>query len=236
MKTTATLVLSAIGLAALALPAEAGTMRFTVETQIPATPDIAVVSMGVDVRGQTAASALSEANRRVQAMMDTLHAAGVADKDIKTANFSVSPILEYPKNNYDGRNAIIRGYGVQNMLLVTIHNIDQAGDLLDKVVSSGANDLRGIDFNVSNPDQYIDQARKQAISEARHRAQVYAESGGLTLKGLKELDESSSMSRPMDAMPKMMATAAAPAPVPVSPGQDMLSLTINATFEFDDAK
>ncbi len=61
------------------------------ETQ--ATPDLAHISAGVVTQGATAAVVTQQNTQSMRGVFDALRAAGVAEADIRTSRFNVSPTL-----------------------------------------------------------------------------------------------------------------------------------------------
>ncbi len=53
--------------------------------------------------------------------------------------------------------------------------------MIDTLVGAGANDIGGINFSVSNASKLLDEAREQAIADARRKAEIYAKAAGVTL-------------------------------------------------------
>ena len=49
------------------------------------------------------------------------------------------------------------------------------------LVGAGANDIGGINFSVSQASKLLDEAREQAIADARRKAEIYARAAGVTL-------------------------------------------------------
>ena len=108
-------------------------------------------------------------------VVDALKGEGLDAKDIQTTNFSVQPLYEERK---EGRPPRIIGYQVTNSVRLTLHDIGKLGQILDKVVSLGANDVGAIEFGVAEPEALKDEARKLAMSKAIANAKLYAEAAG----------------------------------------------------------
>jgi uncharacterized protein YggE len=70
---------------------EGALLTVNAEGLVEGRPDMATISLGVTTEGQTAAAALAENARRSQALIQALRRAGVAERDIQTANVSVYP-------------------------------------------------------------------------------------------------------------------------------------------------
>ncbi|EYF04645.1 Hypothetical protein CAP_4321 [Chondromyces apiculatus DSM 436] len=61
-----------------------------------AAPDIARANLGIEINAPTVGEATRQANERMAAIMTALKQLGVAEKDIRTSNFSVNFERQYP--------------------------------------------------------------------------------------------------------------------------------------------
>jgi hypothetical protein len=144
---------------------------------VPVKPDVAAISIGVSVEDENAQSAVSRNSAATAKVIAELEGAGVEKKDIKTSYFSVNP--QFRTEGPEKRQVIT--YRAANIVRVTIRDIGKAGDILAKVVAAGSNQINGPNFQVSEPDAYLDEARKKAVENAMSKARAYASAAGLKL-------------------------------------------------------
>lgn len=191
-------------------------------------PDIAIVTIGVVSRAETARAALDANNADLAKVIATIQSTGVEDTDIGTSGFSVNPIYESrPKPASSAEKAPrIVGYQVSNEVRVTIRDIADSGAILDKVVTAGANQIGSIQFDVSDREAPADEALKQAIAEATRKANIMADAAGVDL--VRILDINASSGAPTFARVEMRATSDA---VPVMPGERQVTANANITWE-----
>jgi uncharacterized protein len=202
------------------------------EASVSAKPDVVHVTIGVESTGKAANEVLSANSKTTGDVLAALKAAGVDPTDLQTSNFSVQPLILRPQNSSlssSDEGPSITGYTVSNAVNVTLHDLPRLGDLLDKAVNAGANSIDGVQFDVSNQSALLDDARKTALADARHKAEIYAEAAGLKLGKLVELSENAGMVVGPVYRVKM-ATAA----VPIESGSSALSVTVSARFELDE--
>jgi hypothetical protein len=135
--------------------------------------------------------------------MKTLLAAvkslGIADKDVQTSNFSISfertnpsaPIASGAATGVktDGVQTLDGFYRVNNMIQVTIRDLDSVGDVLDAAVEAGANNVWGVSFGLDNTDALEAQAREKAVSDARARAESLARLNNVTVGDVLSISE-----------------------------------------------
>lgn len=193
---------------------------------VKATPDKVVISTGVTTEGQTARAALDKNTEAMTKVVDGLKGAGIEPKDIQTSNFSVSPVYEQRK---DGEAAFITGYRVTNQVRIIVRDTKKLGDILDKVVEVGANEIGSIQFGMAEPEALKDEARKLAMRNAIADAKLYAEAAGVELGPVLTIVEEEGYQPRYDAAASMeMAAAKA---VPIEGGTTMIEVRLRVTWE-----
>jgi len=139
------------------------TMTLTGFGEVAATPDMAMLSLGVVTQGQTAAGALGENSRHLARVFDRLEAEGIAAEDMQTTRFSIDPI--WSQRDLDSREPPrIDGYTVTNSLSVTLRDLGRIGTVLDTVTQAGANDFGGLQFGLQDPALLQEAARRAAVA------------------------------------------------------------------------
>jgi len=76
-------------------------------------------------------------------------------------------------------------YVVSNMVEVTVRKVDTLGDVLSAATAAGANNVWGINFDVSDKRPLVERARAQAFENARADAQRLADLSGVKLGRLR---------------------------------------------------
>jgi uncharacterized protein YggE len=189
-----------------------------------AEPDQATVSAGVTAEAATAEAALAANSELMQKVVEGLKQAGVAAKDIQTSNFNLEPRYTIPKDNTP---AVIDGYRVSNQVSVLVRDLKGLGGLLDKLVSLGANQVNGLSFEVSKAETLKDDARKEAVANARRRAELLAAAAGAQVGEVVTISEETSFGGPR---PMGMRAAKADA-VPIEAGTETLEARVTVTWK-----
>lgn len=189
-------------------------------------PDIVSISTGVESDAAIAKDALAKNNAAMTKVVEELKQSGIEAKDIQTTNFSVEP--RYDTRDEDKAPKLI-GYHVNNSVFITLRDISKLGEVLDKIVSLGANSIGGISFGVANREAVENEARKLAMADAIAKAKLYAEAAGA------ELGEVMTISEEGGYRPYFEKRAAAPmasaAPVPIEAGTESVSMQVSVTWE-----
>jgi hypothetical protein len=191
-----------------------------------ATPDTLTISMGVQVNGATASAALSDANNQASTLTGSLTASGVAAGDVRSTDFSIVPTL-----TPSGR---ISGYQVSNALLVTLHDMPDAGRVIDTAASSVGDAIRvsGITFSVSNTASVDGQARADAVSAAAAHARSMARAAGASLGGICSVSDTTTGPEPFSEAGTAAdgANAGSNLPVPLEPGTQQASAQVTVVY------
>ena len=188
-------------------------------------PDVATVTLSVEVEKPTAAEAANENARRADAVIAGLKSAGVDAKDIATVGLSLYPVW----NNNQNQPHVISGYQATNRIAVRVQPLDKAGGLIAQTVANGA-DYQGVGFDVSDRQAREDALRVKAVENAAHRAELYARGAAMKLGPLQSIraDSAQPVYQPLAA--HSFKAASAPIPAPIEPGLITLSEAVSATW------
>lgn len=191
---------------------------------VTADPDIALISTGVVSEAETAREALERNTAAMRRLIDGLKAAGIEPRDIQTTSFNVEPRYEQTR---DGRAPKIVGYRVHNQVRITAREIGRLGETLDRAVTLGANQIGGIQFEVSKAETLKDEARREAMANALRRAQLFAAAAEVQLGDVLRIEEGIQHEGPQP-LPYTRALKAEAAPI--ERGTLTLEATVNVTW------
>lgn len=217
------LALAVCSAAAQAQPVTDKFITVTGDATVSVAPDLAMVRGGVTTHGKTAQEA-SEANTRdMQAVIAALKEAGIEERDIQTTRLSIYPQQDANKSG----QARIVGFQATNHVNVRLRDVTRVAAVLDRMISAGANEISGISFAVADESKVLDNARRQAVADARRKAEVYAQAAGVRLGRAVLIQEEGT---PTLFQPRTATLRAAAAP-PVSPGEETLRTSVTMSFE-----
>ena len=198
------------------------------EGRASAAPDVAVLGLGVSAKASTVGAANSQAQQAMTALLDSLEANGVQEKDIQTTSFAIQP-------EYDYRNdeQVLTGYRVSHMLQVKVRDIDRAGEVIDDAVQAGGDllQVQSISFIIDDTTALSSQARQKAMADAQAKAEELASLAGVTLGDPTYITESTSTpySQPYDYGLRADSAEAAPA-TQISLGELEIVVYVNITY------
>jgi uncharacterized protein len=215
--------------------------------RISAKPDIAEVTAGVVTHAPTAKDALAANNESMSRLLQVLKEHGIAEKDIQTSQIQISPQYSQPQPRpYNPQGAPVApgdsqpgefvprivGYKVDNSVRVISRRIDHLGPVLDAIVQAGANQISGISFRVEHAERLLDEARKRAVADAKHKGELLAGEAGVVLGPPLKIAEQDGLV----PGPARFFGAAMAAPMAVAPGEQELAVTISLIYELKTPK
>ncbi len=200
--------------------------------EVKGIPSKASISVGITETAKTADEAKNQANKVINDITNQLKTLGVAEKDIKTSNFSSYPEREMmPVNSGGNTNS---GYTVTENLDITFDSVDKANKGLDIATAAGANNIGGVQFTLDEKkkEELEQQARIAAINDAKTKAQKLANAAGIRLGRVLNISESQGgfplpmAAKAMDAQGTTNAT-----PTQLNPGENTVSITVTLSYE-----
>lgn len=196
--------------------------------EVTGTPDVLRLDMGVEVRAGSVDAALHKANEAMNKVIHALRGGHVDGKDIRTAGLSV-----YPDYTYDSGRSRITGYVASETLTATLRDLDKAGRVVTTAVSAGGDAARvdGLRLDLDGDSDLLVQARQRAFDDAKAKAKAYADAAGRGLGAVSHVSEQVASSGP-EPMAYGAMRAADSAAVPVEPGSQRVSVSVNVVWSF----
>jgi uncharacterized protein YggE len=194
------------------------------EGSVSAAPDYAQITAGVTTKAKTAKEAADANAKLMTAATAALLDAGIAQKDIQTARFSVQPVYATQANT----EPKLTGFSASNQIAVTIRQIDKVGEIADRMVAAGVTNISNLVFLHSDTSKLLDHARESAVADARRKAELYARASGVTLGRVVWINESSGYT-PFAAMDGSFRAKAVA--TPIASGEDTLRVEITVGFD-----
>ena len=232
MKKWIALVLSMVMIlsAAAALAETKITVNGTGEVRVSA--DTAVISLGVSARDKDVLSAQQKVNAAIAAIRRALMDQGVKEENINTELINIYAVYDY-RNDEEQLTA----YSASSTLAIRVTDMDSVGPLIDASFAAGANTLNGITFSASDTEEARAAAMKEAVADARAKAEILAEASGLKISGIDLISEGGVYSFSNDVGNTrakgfdVMEEAAADAGTVVQSAKLIVSASVSITFE-----
>lgn len=192
-----------------------------------AIPNTATLSLGVTKTSASVTTAQDQVNSAVNKIITDIKNLGIDEKDIKTTNYNV-----YPSYDYSSERQTITGYTVTQTLEIKTKPIDKANRTVDLATASGANIIGGITFTLDDIERkkLEDAARKEAVANAKEKAQSLASAAGILLGRIIDVQESDA--RPPITFRTMEQQAAPSEDQTILPtGENVIEITVTLSYE-----
>ncbi|MBB5722733.1 hypothetical protein FHS72_002363 [Loktanella ponticola] len=219
----------AVGLSGQANADETRTITMTGEGSVAVKPDILRITAGVTVHETEAADAFRIMSDTLNQVADVLGENGIAPIDIQTSQLTLGERYGQNRENLNAEQVVI-GYTAASSLTVVVRDLDQAGDIVDVLVTRGANQIRGFEFDIADPSEALEQARIAAVQDAIAKTALYTEAAQVKAGDILTISETAgSVDRPQ----QMFDMAAMGRSLPVEGGSLSVSARVSIITEIE---
>jgi uncharacterized protein len=151
---------------------------------VKATPDLVRIRFKIVRVEQTPAGAFEAARNAVRAVRGVLRQHGINDAAVERSRLDRQTAIEY----VDGARKFI-GYQCHAAFAVESRALDNIEPLLVDIVAAGANQVDGVDFDVTTKRELRAEARRKAVAAARAKADLYAEAAGVRVGAVLHIED-----------------------------------------------
>ena len=194
--------------------------------------DKVTVSLGVESADKTAQNALSSNSKLMNNIINALKGSGVQENETSTSSFTINPNYNY--SEYGSKGDLI-GFTVTNSIHITSSNIDSISQWIDTAVKNGANIVNEIYFSVSpnKMDKINNGLLKEAVGNAKSKADLVAEAAGLKIAGIKSITIGESGLPPVPGPIPVYSKSVAfdeTSSTPIIAGEQEISATVSIVY------
>lgn len=192
-------------------------------------PDKATLSIGVNYADEDVSSAVDQANGTIDEITNILISMGLDAADIQTTNFSIWGEEQWDPET--GQRRPDRLYRVDSTVQITIRQVDLIGEILQRVIAAGANNIYGLTFGIADTSPLADQARSAALADAKQKAEDIADEVGVELGQVVSVADTSGG----PIMPSFeyagMGLGGGGGEPPISEGSMLVTVTVQMGYE-----
>ncbi len=191
-------------------------------------PDLAVVTLGVVEEDKEAGLAQAAVNRVARSILAAITELGIEPSDVQTSRLNLHPIYDRGENR---RKPLVIGFRASNTVTIRVLDLDLVGPVVDAAISSGANEIQGVNFQLDDDQDARLEALQLAVQEARSKAEAMASALGLPLGPVLMVNEGGArIEQPVYQEAMMMRSAAADSSTPVSQGKVNVQAQVSVAF------
>ena len=137
----------------------------TGEGKVKITPDQVVINVGFQNTGKDAKEVKNLNDEVVDKVIKFLKKSGIPATDYKTNNVSLYKSYDYEKKKYN--------FQASQSLTILLKDLSKYDDVMMGLNDAGVNSINGVEFKSSKMEDYEREARKNAILNAKQKAQDY---------------------------------------------------------------
>ncbi len=198
-------------------------------------PEKAVITVAVESTAATAQAAAQANARKMDAVFAALRRVGIVPPKVRTIAYELQPQYQQPsRENPNPPQARIIGYRAINMVLVDVDTIARVGAVIDATVSSGANRITNLSFELRDVEAARLEALRIAVGKARAEAEVLATAAGQRLGPPLNISSSSHFEPRQYRMQAMEAGIAAAPPTPIEAGMLTITANVSIVYKMED--
>ena len=167
------------------------TIRVTGKGQIKVKPDTTRITMTLTGVFKEYGETLLHSSEDTEELKDVLSAFGFERSDLKTLSFNVDTEYEsYRDKNNDYKQRFV-GYRFNHILKVEFESDnDRLGKILYALANCKVRPEFRISYTVKDPEAAKNQLLGKAVTDAKEKAVVLTQAGGVTLKDIQSIDYS----------------------------------------------
>ena len=201
------------------------------EGTVEATPDRAIISVGVVTRAKNPSEVQNLNAKSATSIINSIVALGIERKSISTGNYNFNPIYRH----LDNGKSILEGYEASNSVTIIVDDLNLVGKIIDAALNHGANQVNSLNFGLRNKTAYQDEALRLAVLDAQRKAEIAASALGKMIISVRNVSiNSNSISAPRNyKLARSMAVAedAIAYETPIESGTLQCSANVHVEFE-----
>lgn len=201
-------------------------LRLTGTGEITVIPDTVEFDLSVETQSGTAAVAAAENAQKMAQVSARLQELLDKTGSFKTSNYQVYPV--YQTQQGERQNTLL-GYRVSNQISVKTMNLKDFGNILDALMKAGINQVQSLNFTHSESDRLEQEALTKAIRDAHAQASFAADTAGVKIIALQQMELLDSRPGPFYRKNAMMALESS-ASTPITPGDLTISKQVNMVY------
>lgn len=195
-------------------------------------PDRAVLHVVVTATADSAEAARTQVADNASSLRSALADAGVDDANVTTERFNIRRDRRErrePRKGDSGEST----YRATHAFAVEVADVDRVGELIELSVQNGANDIRHVEYTLSEETkaQLREEALRGAMDNARQDADVLAESASLNITGVRSVSTGGADVRPYRAELTAAAGGAADSATSIDSGPVTVTAQVTVTYD-----
>ena len=201
--------------------------------EVRAEPDQARLTLGVEAREPTLEAARTRVNRSVESLLRLTKELGIPERLVNSTRLNVQPEYAWLEKT---RTRKLIAYVVSRTVAIDLRELDKLGQLLERSLELGANQVGDPVLDHSRRVELERQALGLATQDALHNAEAMAGALQANVGAVRSLNAAQESPPPMPVFAMAsrslaVADAGAGAPQSYQPGELVFRASVNASFD-----
>ena len=201
-------------------------INVTGEGIIKVVPDGVSIRVRVDTQGKNALEVKSENDQSIDTVLKFLKAEDISRKNVQTTRINLNKTYDYNTKKYS--------YTADQTLTILLADLGKYEHIMTGLLNSGINRIDNVEFVSSKMEEYMVQARINAIQDAKKKAIVYAETLKQTVGKAVAISEQGSLPPQVPLQKSRMMAAqmdSSGGTETISPGQLIVKIKVAVSFD-----
>jgi uncharacterized protein YggE len=194
------------------------------EGKIKVAPDKVVIRFGVENLGKDATEVKKLNDETVDKVIKFIKKFGIPTADYQTTNVSLNRTYDYDKKKYN--------FQASQSITITLKDITKYDSLMMGLVDNGINNISNVEFQSSKIEEHKSAARKEAMKEAKHKAEDYVSVLGQKIGKALLISDATTAYYPQPMYKEMRTMAAGDASPQETLAVGEIEVTANVTVSF----
>ncbi len=222
-------ILSIVLISLFALPivaqsiSEESTVSVSGTGSVSLEPDFVTVSVGVTYQAKSADEAAFGMSERIDMVVDTLVALGIARDELPSMRFDISPVRD--RTNFQ----TIVGYTASVSLGLQTTDLDRIASLIGAAVTAGATNIGSVQYQSTQVEAARQDALRLAVAAAKVDASTIADANHATLGSLIKVSSGGNI-RPMMVASEAAVRMDKLSPATLTPQSITVTATVSASW------
>lgn len=197
------------------------------EGKVKVVPDQAFISVSVDTKGNNATDVKKQNDVVVEKVIQAIKKSNLPKEDVQTKRITLNPIYDYEKKKYS--------YSATQTIEILLKDLGKYDAIMENLVDAGINRISNVEFRSSKIEQYKSEARKQAMKEAKVKAEDYVSVLGQKVGKALTISDNTQVyyPQPMYSMAMDKSAESAMPRETLAIGEISVTANVNVSFNLD---
>lgn len=149
---------------------EGAKIKVSGSAEVFVSPDSAIIKFAIITNGENAEEIEKENTEKTNALIEKLVSMNINREDISTLNYTV-----YKKQEYVDGKSLDLGFEISNVLEINVKNLKDISSINSILLQNGVSEIYSVNFCVSDQNSQYFIALKDALENAKRKAQSLIE-------------------------------------------------------------